>query len=106
MESPGPGILGRAEGVDPYQKVLTASLDLFSTPYMDLTADNCYTAEYSPTVPIGQNNSDDISFELSMSTDYTDLSRSNIMIETHIETEAGGQLPPFTETESVAFDQV
>ena len=42
----------------------------------------------------------------SFSTDYTDLSRSNIMIETHIETENGGVLPAFTEDESVGFDQV
>ncbi len=45
--------------------LITASLDLFSTPYMDLTAENCYTAEYSPTVPLSDNNSDDIVFELS-----------------------------------------
>ena len=79
--------------LDPYAKVLSSSLDLFSTPYLDLSSENTYTAEFSLTVPLQNNSETDIQFQLGTSTDFTDLSRSNIIIETHIETADGERIP-------------
>lgn len=87
-----PGYLGRATGVGPYEQVLASSLDLFSVPNMDVSAENTYVAEYSPTVAITKTTTD-VQFQLGTSTDFSDLSRSNILIEMHLETAAGDPLP-------------
>ena len=90
MESPG--YLQRADGINAYERVLTSALDLFSVPHLDVSTENNYVSEFSPTVAI-TNNTTDIQVVCGTTTDYTDLSRSNILIETHLETAAGGPLP-------------
>ena len=90
MESPP--YLARADGINGYQRVLTSALDLFSVPHLDVSTETNYTAEFSPTVAI-TNNTTDIQVVCGTTTDYTDLSKSNILIETHLETAAGGPLP-------------
>ncbi len=90
MESPG--YLSRADGINGYERVLTSALDLFSVPHLDVSTENNYVSEFSPTVAITSNTTD-IQVVCGTTTDYTDLSRSNILIETHLETAAGGPLP-------------
>lgn len=100
-----PGNLSRADGIQPYSNVLASSLDLWSVPNLDISAEDTYVAEFSPNVPVGDGSSD-IHFSCGSSTDFTDLSRSNILIETHLEMADGTDLIDFTADESVGFDQL
>ena len=100
-----PGNLGRADGIAPYSNVLTSSLDLFSLPHMDVSTEDVYVSEFSPNVPV-RDGGTDINFSCGSSTDFTDLSRSNILIESHLEQLDGQPLPDFSLTESVGYDQL
>ena len=101
MESPA--YLRRADGINPYEEVITNCLDYYTSPNMDVSIQNHYITNVAPNHPIVESSSE-ISFSLGSSTDYTNLNRTNIYVELHLVDEDGNPIPQFTAEESVGLE--
>ena len=100
-----PGHFDRPAGVNPYQRCINSAVgELFDAPFIETSVNLLYRDEYTPTVQLVPSSTEAI-FNTPISEDYTCLDRTFIEVKLKLTTENGGELPDFTETESVGLEQ-
>ena len=99
--------MNRAEGVPApgnFQPCMSTLFDLFSTPSVEISTQNCYSVQINPSVPLSPGQ-DCIDFVIGQSTDFTHLSATNMYLEIFLTKADGTPLPQFDATHSVGLEQ-
>ena len=94
--------MNHAAGTAAGDECVSASLDLFSKPYMEMAVEKAYYTDHKPATSIS-NTANSIEIDIPPSHDVIDLGGSYIKVEVKITKASGGNLDAATTTDSVGF---
>ena len=83
---------------------MASHFNLFESPNYEISTQNSYTVQINPSVALTPTQTE-IDFVIGQSTDFTNLSATNMYIEIYLSQADGTALPTFDADTSVGLDQ-